>query len=480
MTPMFRNAGRRAAGGLAALALLASLAAPLVAFAQALTPIDRPVAVVEEDVVLQSELDAAMNNIRGQYAGRPDQLPPEDVLRRQVLERLILNKLQVARAESSGIKATDQDVDAAIGRIAQGNNLTEDQLRTQVAQTGQSWDSFRRSIREEMLIQQLRQSYAQGRIQVSDSEVEAALAAQANNTQYHLANLLVALPDGATAAQIETGQKKIEGIKALIDKGEMDFSAASVRYSDAQNALEGGDLGWRGLDEIPPTFANVIRTMQAGQVIGPIRGPSGFQLVKLVEMREAGADSQPITEFHARHILMRVDASHPEAAARAKIDTIAARLAGGADFEALAKSDSEDENTKTEGGDLGWFPSDRFGTNFGSQVAALADNGISKPFRSDAGWHIVQRLGARQAEGDTSKRTAMREAIGRRKLEDEYSRFLREMRGEAFVEYRDAAGKPETTAAPTTTAPTAPDVTAPAQEPAAPAEQPTPPPANGG
>ncbi|UHQ21094.1 peptidylprolyl isomerase [Lysobacter sp. KIS68-7] len=457
---MFRNAGRRAAGGLAAVLLIASLAAPLAAIAQALTPIDRPVAIVDEDVVLQSELDAAIANIRGQYASRPDQLPPEDVLKKQVLERLILNKLQVARAESSGIKATDQDVDAAIDRIAQGNNLTQDQLRAQVAQTGQSWDSFRRSIRDEMMIQQMRQSYAQGRIQVSDSEVDAALASQANNTQYHLANLLVGLPDGATADQIATGEKKIEGVKALIDKGEMDFAAAAVRYSDAQNALEGGDLGWRGLDEIPPTFANVIRTMEAGQVIGPIRGPSGFQLVKLIEMREAGAEAAQITEFHARHILARVDDKHPEAAARAKIDTLAARLAGGADFEALAKSDSEDENTQSEGGDLGWFPSDRFGTNFGSQVAALADNGISKPFRTDAGWHIVQRLGARQAEGDSSRRTAMREAIGRRKLEDEYNRFLREMRGEAFVELRDASGKAEPAAAPAAPA----------------AEQPAPPP----
>jgi peptidyl-prolyl cis-trans isomerase SurA len=356
-----------------------------------------------------------------------------------VLERLILNKLQVARAESTGIKISEQDVDAAIGRIAQGNNLTPDQLRAQIAQTGQGWESFRRSIRDEIAMQQLRNSFAQGRISVSDTEVDAALAAQSNNAQYHLANILVALPDGATAEQIATAQQKIEGIKAEIDKGAIDFTDAAMRFSEAQNALEGGDLGWRGLDEIPPTFANVIRTMKAGDVIGPIRGPSGFQLVKLVEQRDAGADSAPITEFHARHILARVDDSHPEDAARSKIETLSARLAGGADFEALAKSDSDDENTKFEGGDLGWFPSDRFGTSFGTQVAALADGGVSKPFRTDAGWHIVQRVGARQAAGDTSKRTQMREAIGRRKLEDEYNRFLREMRGEAFVEIRDGS-----------------------------------------
>ncbi|WP_052116308.1 peptidylprolyl isomerase, partial [Noviluteimonas dokdonensis] len=453
MTHSFRSAGRTLAGAFAvALALV-----PFV-HAQSLTPIDRPVAVVEEDVVLRSELDHAVANIKGQYANRTDQLPPDDVLERQVLERLVLNKLQVKRASDSGIKVTDQDVDNALGRIAEGNSLTVDQLRAQVTQ-GQTWDEFRRSIRDEIMIQQLRQSFAQGRITVSESEVDAAVAAQANNTQYHLANLLVQLPDGATAEQIATGQKKIEGIKALIDKGELEFNAAAVRYSDAPNALEGGDLGWRGLDEIPPTFANVIRSMQTGQVIGPIRGPSGFQLVKLVEQRDATGEGTPVTEFHARHILARVDDAHPETAARQKIETLSARLAGGADFEALAKSDSEDADTKSQGGDLGWFPSDRFGPTFGSQVAALADGGVSKPFRTDAGFHIVQRVGTRQGKTNQSQRAQMREAIGRRKLEDEYNRFLREMRGEAFVEVRLA---PVATGEQPAATPAAPADTAPA------------------
>ena len=444
MTLASRFAGHALAGALAiALPAGVLLAVPAPVRAQALVPIDRPVAIVDEDVVLHSELDRAVRNITNQYAGKEDQLPPSDVLERQVLERLILNKLQVARAESNGLKATEEDVDAAIGRIAQGNNLTPAQIRQQVEQGGQTWEEFRRSIHDEILIQQLRQSFAQGRISVSDSEVEAAMAAQANTTQYHLAHILVALPDGATPEQIGVAQKKIEGVKALLDKGEMDFPAAAVRYSDSQNALEGGDLGWRALDEIPGTFANVIRTMQAGQVIGPVRGPSGFQLLKLVETRDAAGDAAaPVTEFNARHILVRVDATHPEAEARAKVDTLAARLAGGADFQALAKSDSEDEGTKASGGDLGWFAADQFGTTFGAQVASLADGAVSKPFRSDAGWHIVQRVGARQGTADKSRKAEMREAIGRRKLEDEYNRFLREMRGEAYVEMRMAGAAP--------------------------------------
>jgi peptidyl-prolyl cis-trans isomerase SurA len=456
MTHSFHSTGRRLAG---ALALALAFTGPVL-HAQDLQPIDGIVAIVDEDAVMRSELNHAIANIKQQYADRTDQLPPDNVLETQVLERLVLNRLQVARAESSGVKVTDQDLDAAIGRIAEGNNLTVDQLRQQVTQ-GQSWEEFRRSVKEEMMIQQLRQSFAQGRIQVSESEVDAALAAQANNTQYHLANLLISVPDGATPEQIATAQQKIEGIKALIDKGEMDFTAAAVRYSNAQNALEGGDLGWRGLDEIPPTFANVIRSLQPGQVIGPVRGPSGFQLVKLVEQREATGDAPKVTEFHARHILVRVDDSHPEAQARQKVDTLAARLAGGADFEGLAKSDSEDDATKAQGGDLGWFPSDRFGTTFGTQIAALADGAVSKPFRTDAGYHIVQRVGMREGKGDQTRRAQMREQIGRRKLEDEYSRFLREMRGEAYVELR--TGQPAATEQPAT-----PPATDAAPQPAAP------------
>ena len=430
--------------GVLAGALLAFASLSGAVRAQDTQPIDRIAAVVEEDVILRSELDRAIRNIRAQYAGRDDQLPPADVLERQVLERLILTRLQVARAESSGIRATDEDVDAAVGRIAEGNQLSVEQLRQQVEAGGQSFADFRRSIHDELLIQRLRQSFGQSRVTVSDSEVDAAIAAQAGNQQYHLAHILVAIPDGATAEQIAVGQKKIDGIKDLLDKGEMDFAAAAVRYSDSQNALEGGDLGWRGVDEIPPSFANVIRGMTPGQVIGPIRGPSGFQLVKLVETRDASAQAGPaVTEFHARHILAKVDASHGDAQARAKIDTLAARLAGGADFATLAKEASDDENTRNQGGDLGWFASDAFGTAFGAQVAALADGGVSAPFRSDAGWHIVQRIGTRQGKADESQRNQMRQAIGRRKLEDEYNRFLREMRGDAFVEIRTGQGNAE-------------------------------------
>ncbi|HYG07367.1 MAG TPA: peptidylprolyl isomerase [Stenotrophomonas sp.] len=427
---------------LASLLVVASVI-PSLAFAQAAPasePLDRIAAIVDEDVILQSELDRALANVRGQYAGRENQLPPADVLQRQVLERLVLVKLQVARAESSGIKVSDDELNRAIGSIAQQNGTTVEGLRQKLAADGLPYADFRRSVREEITVQRLRQSFAQSRISVSEAEVDAAQAQQSSGgTQYHLAHILVGLPEGATAEQIATGQQKIEGVKNLIDKGELDFSAAAVRYSDSPNALEGGDLGWRAADEIPNAFAQLIKDMQPGQIAGPLRGPSGFQLLKLVEVRsgQSNAQSQMVTEFHARHILVRVNESQSEAAAKAKIDTLRARIEGGADFQTVAKESSEDANSRGQGGDLGWFPADAFGPDFGRQVSALSDGGISQPFRTEAGWHVVQLVGRRETDmGNQNERAQLRETIGRRKLEEEYNRFLQEMRGEAYVSFR--------------------------------------------
>ena len=446
-------------------------------------PLDRIVAVVDDDVILQSELDRAEHNIQTQYADHQEQLPPPDVLRRQVLERLILVRLQVARAADTGLRVSDQEVDGAIANIARENKLTIDQMRAQLAQSGQSFANFRSSLRDQLTTQHLRQRFAQTHVSVSDAEVDAALAAQANGgPQYHLANLLVSVPENATPEQITTAQGKIEGVKSLIDKGEMDFSAAAVRYSDATNALEGGDLGWRSLDEIPATFANTIRSMTVGQVIGPSRGPSGFQLLKLVETRDATqAAPQMVTQYHARHILVRVDDKTSDAQAKAKADTLAARIAGGADFEALAKESSDDPSSAAKGGDLGWFTEDAFGPDFGVQVTALQDGQVSVPFRSSAGWHIVQRLGERQADvSDENRRAQVRGTIGQRKLEEEWNNYLRDLRNEAYVDIRtdDSAPADGTPAnAPANTSSTSP---ANAATPA-PAAAPTPPaPTSGG
>jgi len=410
------------------------------AFAQQaadLQSIDRIAAVVDEDVVLRSELDRAVNNITRQYAGRDNQLPPREVLERQVLERLILMKLQLARAEQTGVRVTDQELDSTVANIAQQNRMTLDQLRQQAVLDGGTFEDFRNSIRDELVVQRLRQRFAQSRIAVSEAEIDAALAAQKNaGVQYHLAHILVALPEGATPDQIKTARSKIEGVQGLLDRGEMDFSAAAVRYSDSPNALEGGDLGWRSVDEIPAAFATLVKNMKPGDVSAPLRGASGFQLLKLVEVRDEAqsGSANMITQVHARHILIRINETTGEAAAKARIDTIAARLKGGADFAEVAREESQDLNSQAKGGDLGWFVPEQYGTDFGGQVAALADGQVSAPFRTDAGWHIVQRVASRQTDANEENRRArISDTIGRRKLEDEWNRYLQEMRDEAYV-----------------------------------------------
>ena len=418
----------------ACLLALAGLFPLAQATAQQLQPLDRIVAVVDEDVILRSELDRALRNIYGQFAGREDQLPPREYLERQVLERLVLTQLQVARARASGMEVSEQELDAAIAGIAQQNNTSLEGLVGELARSGMTLADLRESVHDEILIQRMRQSFAQGRVSVSEGEVDAALAnQQGGGAQYRLAHILVGVPEGASADQIATAQEKANRILAELRQGGIDFAAAAVRYSDSPNALEGGDLGWRNIDEIPPSFTQVIMQMQPGGVIGPIRGPSGFQLLQLTDIRQAQAGAGTITQFRARHILVTGD----DAAAVAKLETLRARVAGGADFGELARENSEDEDTASRGGELGWFARDAYGVDFGQQLAALQDGEVSAPFKTQAGWHIVQREGERQTvAADENRRQQVRESIGQRKLEEQWERFLRELRGEAFVDIR--------------------------------------------
>jgi len=424
------------------LSLLAALLLCGAAHAQQVQPLDEIAAVVDEDVILRSELDRAVANILAQYADQQAQLPPLPILQRQVLERLILMRLQTERASSSGIRVDDGEIDSMVAAIAQQNGMTPDQLRAGVEADGMSFNDFRSSLREELMTQRLRQRFAQSRIVVSEGEVDAALRSRAGGSQYRLAHILVALPDGATAEQIGVAQEKIDGIKSLIDRNDMEFSAAAVRYSDSPNALEGGDLGWRRLDEIPPAFGAAVTSMQPGGVFGPVRGPSGFQLLQLVDVREAGSAGGTVTQYHARHILVRggEDAA-ADAEARARAEALRARVVAGEDFAEVAAGESEDTGSSSGGGDLGWFTAEQFGPEFGNQVGPLEDGDVSQPFRTQAGWHVVQRIASRQAQvDDENQRNAVRESIGQRKLEDEWDRFLRELRSEAFVDIRVGTG----------------------------------------
>lgn len=407
------------------------------AHAQALplTPLDGIVAVVDEDVILTSELKRATDNFLTQFSGSKQQLPPRNVLERQILDRLVLSRLQIERANAMGIRISDAELEQAVQSVATNNRITVDQLRQQLNTEDLNFDQFRRDLRNEILIQRLRQRIMQGRVAVSDTEIELALAAQGNNRELHLAHILVALPDAPTPEQIATAKSKIEGVKALTDKGEMDFTAAAIRYSDAPDALQGGDLDWRNQNEIPNLFTSVVAAMKPGDISAPVRGPTGFQLIQLIDTREAGR--QKITEYKARHLMIRRSEVVSFNQAKAKLEGLRERALNGESFEDLARKYSEDTATRDAGGDMDWFERDAWGAGVAAQIVKLKDGEISPPFQSDLGWHMIQRVASRETDvTDTYRRNQVRELIARRKGEEEYERFLRQLRSEAFVDIR--------------------------------------------
>jgi peptidyl-prolyl cis-trans isomerase SurA len=416
----------------------AQVAATQMPVAPGLAPVDRIVAVVDEDVILRSELDRALANVKKQYAAHPEQLPPESSLEKQVLERLILMRLQLARANDTGVKVSDAELDQAVQRVAMQNNATPEQLQQQLASQGLSYQQFRKELRDELTVQLLQQKLVESRVTVSEAEIDNQLSMERNGgPQVHLAHILVAMPEAATPDQVKLAQTKIDGIKDLIDKGQMEFSTAAIRYSDSPNALEGGDLGWRSLDEVPPAFTEVIKQLKPNEVSKPIRGVSGFQILKVMETRSAAqVASQKVTEYHAQDIMVSTKVL-TVVQAKEKIDQIRARLAAGEDFATVAKKESENSVTRDKGGDMGWFQTNKWGGAVAKQLQSLKDGELSQPFQSEVGWHLIQRLGSRETTAsDESQRDSARQTIAQRKSADEYERFLRQLRSDAYVDVR--------------------------------------------
>jgi peptidyl-prolyl cis-trans isomerase SurA len=415
--------------------LLLALAIILPAHAQLLTPaapasqpLDRIDAVVNDDVILQSELDDAVRSVQQQYASQPGQLPPMDVLRKQVLDRLVLMKLQVQRAQDQGIHIADADVDQAVNGVAQQNKLTAEQLRAAVERNGNSFAAFREQLAQQITVQRLHQSVVRDSVSVTDGEIDNLLSSAAyKGGEVHLAHIQITTPSGADAAAIQASQAKAEQALAAI-KGGMDFNAAAIRYSDASDALDGGDLGWRRMDEIPPAFADTVGTMKPGDVSAALRGPTGFHIIKLIDQRQPSR--QMVTEFHARQIMIKPS----DLVSQAQAEQKAQDLYKHADFATLAKAESKDDTTANGGGDMGWFQQQAWGTVVAQQLDQLKDGEVSRPFQSEAGWHIVQRLGTRQSDlTNQIARDQAREAIGNRKSDQAYDDYLREMRSNAYI-----------------------------------------------
>ena len=407
--------------------------------AQALptTSIDSIAAVVDEDVILRSELDLAVNNISKQFANaQPGQVPPREVIEKQVLERLILMRLQVNRAADSGIRISDEELQQAVATIASQNKMSVADLRQRLVADNLSYEEFQSNLRDEVTVQRLRQRYVQGNVQISEAEIDQVLASrQIGGPEVRLANLQVNLSEGATPDEIAAAKSKIDGIRASIERGETDFRSAAIRYSQAQNALDGGEIGWRTMDAVPPVFASVLATMTPGQMTQAVRGPSGFQIVMLEEVRQPQV--QKVTEYKAQDIMVAISDVVGVEVARQKIQALRDRTVAGEDFAKLAKEASDDQQTRSQGGDMGWFQENAWGSAVAAQVKQLSDGELSPIFQSEIGFHLIKRIGMREQDVTVAnRRNQAREIIGQRKAEEAYDRFLRQLRAEAYVDSR--------------------------------------------
>ncbi|HET8897708.1 MAG TPA: peptidylprolyl isomerase [Rhodanobacteraceae bacterium] len=424
------------------LVLIGFAAAPAPVHAQLLPqfqtePLDSIVAVVDDDVVLKSELDQAVATVLSQYSGQDSQLPPRNVLEQQVLERLILQKLQIHRANDMGIQVTQNDVENAINGIAQQNRMSADQLRSAISSQGSSFGAFQQQVAEQIVVQKLRQQVL-STVQVTDSEIDNLMASpnfQAG--QVHLAHIAISLPQGASADDIAKAQAHADEVEKALAGG-MNFHAAAIRYSQAPDALEGGDLGWRSLDEVPPGFVAEVQKLAVGGVSPPLRGPDGFQILKLIEQRKNDSETV-VTEYHARHILIRPTALLTEAQAHARADELRKRIVDGhEDFAKLAKEYSSDDTSANVGGDMGWFPIDAWGSSVAAQLQSLKDDEVSPVYSVGNGtWDIIQRLGTREQNRTAEvQRNRARQAIENRKAEDTYNNFLRDLKARAYIDNR--------------------------------------------
>lgn len=398
-------------------------------------PIDSIVAVVNDDVILQSELDTAVTQIRRQYRGRGN-LPPDSVLERQVLERQIMQELQLQFAKQNGVNVPEEDVNQALQRMAQQNNLTVPQLRQSVERDGYDFAAFRENMRNQLIIERVQQQVTQQRVDVAPSEIDIQLERDPRDKrEYRLANILVGVPDGASPAEIEQAKAEAERIRRELQNG-ADFQQMAIAESDSQDALEGGDIGWRRPGEIAPEFAEVLERMEPGDISRPLRSPAGFYLIKLVE--ERAAQPMIVPEKRARHILIQPDELMSDQEAYEKIRELRQQIVEGeADFGDLAREHSDDPVTSSKGGDLGWFGPREYGTRIDERLSNLDPGQISQPFRTEGGWHIIELLDTRRADRtDDMRRQKAEQSIRQRKSQEEVENWVRELRSRAYVDIR--------------------------------------------
>jgi peptidyl-prolyl cis-trans isomerase SurA len=397
--------------------------------------LDRIVAVVEDDVILDRELTLETMGIVKKLEANKVMIPPPFVLRKQVLERLIVDKLQRQLAAKSGIRVSDEMLRSSVADIARRNGLTVDEFRVELEGQGMSFQGFEESIRNEIIVNQLRAREVGARIKVTDREVNHYLETQGvskEQVQYHLGHILISVPEAASSSIIKTAKEKADKVIADLRKG-ADFKQTAVAVSDGGNALKGGDLGWRGLGEIPTLFVNAVAKMNQGDIAELIRSPSGFHIIKMLELR--GVNKHIVTKTRARHILIKTNELIDDAEAKKRLQSLKARVQDGDGFATLARSNSDDKGSAINGGDLNWVGPGDLVPPFEAAMNQLDINGISDPIQTQFGWHIIQVQEREDRDNSVEhKKNRVREEIRKRKIEEETELWLRRLRDEAFVD----------------------------------------------
>ncbi|HKZ11738.1 MAG TPA: peptidylprolyl isomerase [Rhodanobacteraceae bacterium] len=401
-------------------------------------PLDRIVAVVNDGVILQSQLNQMMGTVVQQITGSGGKLPPQNVLEKQVLQHLIVNQLLVQKAQENGVRVSDDQVDAAVANIAQQNKMSVPQMQAAMQQEGVDYAAFRQQLRNQLLVRAMQQQVTQQSAQVSDAEINNLIASPAfKQGEVHIARILVGLPEGADANQIAAAQAKADKIEGELKKGES-FAALAVSNSSAPEALNGGDLGWRRVDELPQAVQQIVNSLQPGENTQPLRDASGFTILKL-EGKRTPDTQQIVTEYHAQHLMIKPTAVLTQQGAKDKIEKLYHEIVDGhADFAALAKKNSDDPTTANAGGDMGWFMQGDWGGEVGKLLVGMQPGQITQPFESpDGSWHIVKLLGTRQADKTKDlEREQARQAIAARKGQQAFEQFVRDIESSAYISIR--------------------------------------------
>jgi peptidyl-prolyl cis-trans isomerase SurA len=412
------------------------LAGPAVLAQTKTVALDRVIAIVDQDVVLQSELDARKASVLERLQGQYQQLPPDDVLNKQILEQLIVERIELSMAERYDIAIDESEIDQAVDRILQKNGITLATLEADLQRQGLNLSGLRQQLRNDLAINHLQQGVVNGRIKVTEQDINNFLASSdgkyATSPDYHIGHILLAISSSADAATIAETEKQANDIYQKLQNG-ADFAKMAISFSNDQAALQGGDIGWRKLAQLPELFGNQLMDLGEGKVTKPFRSGAGFHILKNLEQR--GGGEQLVEQTHARHILVKTSEIMDDAQAREKLLGLTARIEKGEDFAKLAREHSEDTGSMLAGGDLGWSMPGMFVAAFEEAMANTSIGKISRPFKSQFGWHILQVQERRKEDmSDKMKRNQAANMLRSRRFDEEFQLWLTQIREEAYVE----------------------------------------------